>query len=60
EVHLTEGRYHQIKRMFGRFKNKVVGLNRFAIGKLFLGDNFSEGECRLLSSNEVTQIFGGR
>ena len=60
EVHLTEGRYHQIKRMFGRFKNKVVGLNRFAIGQLFLGDNFSEGECRLLSSNEITRIFGGR
>ena len=60
EVHLTEGRYHQIKRMFGRFKNKVVGLNRFAIGQLLLDDNLSEGECRLLSANEVTRIFGGR
>jgi len=60
EVHLTKGCYHQIKRMFGRFKNKVVGLNRFAIGQLLLGDHLSDGECRLLSANEVTQVFGGR
>ncbi|MBA6364852.1 hypothetical protein H4J42_13975, partial [Colwellia sp. BRX8-8] len=32
EVKLIEGRYHQIKRMFGRFRNPVIGLHRQAIG----------------------------
>jgi len=38
EVTLTEGRYHQIKRMFGRFNNKVLSIHRIAIGSYELGD----------------------
>ena len=34
EVSLVEGRYHQIKRMFGRFQNPVLTLHRIAIGNL--------------------------
>jgi 16S rRNA pseudouridine516 synthase len=60
EVHLTEGRYHQIKRMFGRFKNKVIGLDRSAIGRLVLDDELVAGGCRLLSQDEVGEVFGGR
>ncbi|WP_439102047.1 pseudouridine synthase [Congregibacter sp.] len=37
EVALTEGRYHQIKRMFGRFDNKVLSIHRFAVGAYHLG-----------------------
>ncbi|WOJ98500.1 RNA pseudouridine synthase [Congregibacter brevis] len=37
EVELTEGRYHQIKRMFGRFDNKVLCIHRFAVGHYELG-----------------------
>ena len=34
KVTLTEGRYHQIKRMFGCFKAKVLELERIKIGAL--------------------------
>lgn len=56
EVILTEGRYHQIKRMFGRFRNPVVGLHRFAIGKLTLDESLNVGENRCLDKEEVTTI----
>ena len=57
EVELTEGRYHQIKRMFGRFQNKVLELERIAIGNLSLDKGLSRGSSRLLSDREVTDIF---
>ncbi len=50
EVGLTEGRYHQIKRMFGRFGNKVLSIHRFAVGGYELGD---------LGVGEAKQLFGG-
>ncbi|MDF1644043.1 MAG: pseudouridine synthase [Pseudomonadales bacterium] len=56
EISLTEGRYHQIKRMFGRFQNKVLSLHRYAIGNLQLDPELSPGQYRELSSKEVTQI----
>ena len=37
-VTLQEGRYHQIKRMFGRFRNAVINLHRERIGALELRD----------------------
>lgn len=45
EVHLIEGRYHQIKRMFGRFGNKVLSIHRLAVGDYEL-DGLGAGECR--------------
>jgi 16S rRNA pseudouridine516 synthase len=57
EVKLIEGRYHQIKRMFGRFRNPVIGLHRQAIGNLFLDDNLVSGNSRLLTNAEVLGIF---
>ena len=35
-VTLTEGKYHQIKRMFGRFRNPVIGLHRLSVGEYSL------------------------
>ena len=35
-VTITEGRYHQIKRMFGCYRAKVVELNRICMGNLYL------------------------
>lgn len=58
EVTLTEGRYHQIKRMFGRFRNPVVALHRYSIGQLSLDESLSSGDSRLLSANEVNKISG--
>lgn len=49
---ITEGRYHQVKRMFEAVGNKVVALHRSAIGTLTLGD-LAEGEFLLLGPAEV-------
>ena len=56
KVILTEGRYHQIKRMFGRFDNKVVALHRYAIGQLSLDETLGRGVSRPLSASEVVNI----
>lgn len=52
-VTLIEGRYHQIKRMFGRYRNPVIALHREAIGPLLLSDSLKAGESRLLTPEEV-------
>lgn len=57
EVILMEGKYHQIKRMFGRFRNPVLALHRSAIGNLHLDINLKEGESRMLTTDEVSGIF---
>lgn len=55
-VTLTEGRYHQIKRMFGCFKAKVITLNRIGMGNLFLPPDLKLGECRELTDKELNDI----
>lgn len=52
-VVLTEGRYHQIKRMFGCFGAKVTKLHRIAMGELKLPENLKVGESRELSNQEL-------
>lgn len=52
-VTLKEGRYHQIKRMFGCFGAKVVELHRVAMGNLSLPDDLAEGRCRELTEEEL-------
>jgi len=56
DVWLVEGRYHQIKRMFGRFQNKVLALHRGAIGGLELDAGLAPGSSRLLSPAEVLAV----
>lgn len=53
KVTITEGRYHQIKRMFGCCKAKVIELNRICMGNLFLPENLELGECRELTGKEL-------
>ena len=55
KVTLTEGRYHQIKRMFGCFGAKVIELQRIGMGNLILPDNLKLGECRELTEDELKQ-----
>ncbi len=45
---MTEGRYHQIKRMFGRFRNPVKALHRYAIGNFSLDEELLPGQSRLI------------
>ncbi|MDX1343612.1 MAG: 16S rRNA pseudouridine(516) synthase [Reinekea sp.] len=49
ELRLTEGKYHQIKRMFGHFRNTVLSLHRLAIGPYQLPDDLAEGQWREIS-----------
>lgn len=59
-VTLSEGRYHQIKRMFGCFGAKVTELKRLTMGGFSLPENLAEGECRELSDEEVSMIEKAR
>jgi 16S rRNA pseudouridine516 synthase len=52
---LTEGRYHQARRMFAAVGNHVTALHRAALGPLTLGD-LPAGEWRLLSSEEIAGL----
>ena len=56
EVTLSEGRYHQIKRMFGCFGAKVTELHRLSMGGFSLPENLLPGECRELSEKELALI----
>ncbi|MAX85688.1 MULTISPECIES: pseudouridine synthase [Thalassolituus] len=49
-VTLTEGKYHQIKRMFGHFRNPVLRLHRVAIGDIRLDASLKCGEYRAISN----------
>lgn len=53
KVTLTEGRYHQIKRMFGMYGAKVVKLHRICMGHLYLPKDLAEGEFRELTKEEL-------
>lgn len=55
-VTLTEGRYHQIKRMFGCYKAKVFELKRICMGELYLPTNLAVGEVREVSNEELIKI----
>lgn len=56
EVTLREGRYHQIKRMFGCFGAEVLELKRLGMGRLTLPEDLAEGECRELSEEELALL----
>jgi len=54
-VTLTEGRYHQVRRMFAAVGNHVVALHRSAIGSLTLAD-LPSGEWRMLTDDERASL----
>jgi len=56
QVDIFEGRYHQIKRMFGRFRNPVMALHRSSIGNLQLDQHLAVGLSRELTALEVNNI----
>ena len=56
-VKICEGKYHQIKRMFGVVGLGVNELKREAVGALTLPENLEEGACIELSNNEIQAIF---
>ena len=54
---LTEGRYHQVRRMFAAVGNHVETLHRSQIGGLGL-DDLPAGQWRLLGAGDVERMFG--
>jgi 16S rRNA pseudouridine516 synthase len=54
---LTEGRYHQVRRMFAAVGNHVETLARMSVGGLTLGD-LPAGKWRALDGADVATIFG--
>jgi 16S rRNA pseudouridine516 synthase len=50
---LTEGKYHQVKRMLAAVGNRVEGLHRSAFGKLVLPVDLAPGQWRWLPGPEV-------
>jgi len=55
---LTEGRYHQARRMFAAVGNHVEALHRSKVGGLTL-DDLPVSQWRALSAGEIVQLFGG-
>jgi len=53
---LTEGRYHQARRMFAAVGNHVESLHRSRIGGLTLGD-LPAGEWRILTPEDLQTLF---
>jgi 16S rRNA pseudouridine516 synthase len=53
---ITEGKYHQVKRMFAAVGNKVVGLHREQIGAIKLDDSLLAGQWRYLTAEEVNSF----
>lgn len=54
---VTEGRYHQVRRMFAAAGNHVTALHRDRVGGLELPSDFDPGGYRLLGPDEVASIF---
>jgi 16S rRNA pseudouridine516 synthase len=55
---LTEGKYHQVKRMVAAVSNRVETLHRSQIGALRLPDDLAPGQWRWLSQADVGSIAG--
>lgn len=52
---LTEGKYHQVKRMFGFFRNQVLALHRTSVGPLTLA-GLALGQSRTLTAQELAAL----
>lgn len=56
ELVITEGKFHQVKRMFEAVGKKVVYLKRLEMGSLKLDETLREGDYRELTVEELHQL----
>jgi 16S rRNA pseudouridine516 synthase len=54
---VTEGRYHQVRRMFAATGNHVEELHRESLGGLSLPDGMAPGQWKLLNEAEIALVF---
>ncbi len=55
-ITITEGKFHQVKRMFQTIGLEVIYLKRLSMGALWLDENLKEGDIRVLSDKEVAKL----
>lgn len=56
ELTISEGRYHQVKRMLAATGNHVLSLHRQSIGSITLDPTLLPGEYRPLTADEMASI----
>jgi 16S rRNA pseudouridine516 synthase len=56
ELTITEGKFHQVKRMFEAVGKKVLYLKRISMGPLQLPDDLKPGEYRPLTAQEIAAL----
>ncbi|QGY02610.1 rRNA pseudouridine synthase [Methylobacterium mesophilicum SR1.6/6] len=56
-VTLTEGRYHQVRRMFAALGNHVTALHRDRVGGLALPADLPAGDYRVMAADDVAAVF---
>ncbi len=54
---LTEGKYHQVKRMLAATGHKVVRLHRSRVGDMVLDDTLAPGQWRWLTGSELQALI---
>ena len=57
-IFITEGKYHQIKRMMEAVNNRITALERLTFGPLVLDSSLERGEWRLLTDEEEKVLQG--
>lgn len=57
ELTITEGKFHQVKRMFEAVGKKVIYLKRMTMGELTLDESLALGEYRELTDEELTLLL---
>jgi len=55
---VTEGRYHQVRRMFAAVGNHVEALHRDRVGALDLPADLTPGKHRLMGEGDIAAVFG--
>ena len=53
---LTEGKTHEVRRIFAHWERPVLKLKRISVGDLALGDNLAEGQIRELTEEEINGL----
>jgi 16S rRNA pseudouridine516 synthase len=56
---ITEGRYHQVRRMFAAAGNHVEALHRDRIGCLELPSDLAPGQYRAMTQADIDAVFSG-
>lgn len=56
DLTISEGRYHQVKRMLAAVGNRVLALHRNSIGQITLDTTLAPGEYRALSKDEIRSV----